>query len=86
MPSPKKLKVNDKIVFVSIPKEWERKDFQLLDEDKEFMLILIKRKRKLKVTRICDHGHPWIDFKISINGEIEYHSWAVLENTGRKYC
>ena len=82
MPDPKTLKVGDKVVFTSLPEEWEDPGYRVDPDDVAFMEHLIRRGRPSRVCMVCEHGHPWIEARIKERGRLVHHSWAIAEKTG----
>ncbi len=82
MPDPKKLKVGDRIRFVSLPDEWQDPAFTVHEDNIEFMKTMIRRRWPSRVCRIDEWGTPWIDARIRNEGESVCHSWGISEETG----
>lgn len=82
MPDPKKLKVNDRVRFVSLPQEWDDPKFTIHASSVRFMKQLIKRKYSSRIHEIDKNSFPWIEARIRRGDVIEYHSWCISEETG----
>jgi hypothetical protein len=76
------LKPGDIIQFIKRPNEWSIKGHYVHPESIEFMDLMIKRKRKCKVTHLDEFGCPWIKVIMVIRGRKEWHSWAVFRKGG----
>ena len=82
MPSPRRLKVGDRVRFVSLPEEWEQPGYRVHASSIRLMNVLIRRGRPCRVARV-EHGGPWIDARLrGRNGRVERHSWMIREKTG----
>jgi hypothetical protein len=82
MPSPRSLKVGDRVRFVSLPEEWSQPGYRIHSSSVRFMKALIRRGRSCRVARV-KHGGPWIDARFrQKNGSIERHMWMITEKTG----
>ena len=82
MPDPSKLKVGDKIRFVGIPDEWENHEWNVADESREFMKILVKRNCPSRIYEIDEFGHPWIKARIREKNSYQWHTWSITEHSG----
>ena len=79
MPDPKKLKVGDRIRFVSLPDEWQDPKFTIFEECME---IMISRNWPSRIYEIDEYGTPWITARVRVKGQIEHHTWEISEATG----
>ena len=82
MPDPKKLQVGDRVRFVDFPEEWQDPQYTVLPESVEFMEAMIARHWPSRVYEIDEFGTPWIAARLRKDGEIEHHTWGILEQTG----
>ena len=82
MPDPKKLKVGDKVKFVSLPDEWRHPQAMVLKESVAFMKVMISRNWPSRVYKIDEYGVPWIKARLRRRGKPEHHWWAIVEKTG----
>lgn len=82
MPNPKKLKIGDKVRFVSLPDEWQDTKFPVHKASIELMKVLISRSWPSRVYEIDDCGIPWIAVRIRTKGRVEHHHWGINERTG----
>ncbi|HRP62361.1 MAG TPA: hypothetical protein PK400_03630 [Phycisphaerales bacterium] len=82
MPDPRELKPGDRVRFIAIPEEWSQPNVTVPEESHAFMKEMIKRRFSSRVDRIDEYGHPWIEAKIKVGEQIEWHSWAITELTG----
>ncbi|MBN1589639.1 MAG: hypothetical protein JW888_09000 [Pirellulales bacterium] len=82
MPDPKKLKVGDRIKFVSLPDEWQDQEFTIHEDDVEFMKIMIARNWPSRVYEIDEYGKPWIYARVRSEDGWEHHTWGICEKTG----
>ena len=82
MPDPKKLRIGDRVRFVSLPDEWQDPQYRVLPEDVEFMESMVARSWPSRVCEVDEFGTPWIAARICKDGEIEYHTWGILEQSG----
>lgn len=82
MPDPKKLKVGDRVRFVSLPEEWRDPQYTVLPESVEFMEVMIARSWPSRVFEIDEFGTPWIAARIRKHGQYEHHAWGIFEETG----
>src|SRR4029078_12709070 len=77
--SPRRLKVGDRIRFVSLPEEWNEPGYTIHKSSAEFMKRMIRRGRPCRIAKI-EHGSPWIRARLRAkNGRVEHHFWAVTE-------
>ena len=82
MPDPKKLRIGDRVRFVSLPDEWQDPQYRVLPEDVEFMESMVVRSWPSRVCEVDEFGTPWIAARIRKNGKIEHHIWGILEQSG----
>ncbi len=82
MPEPKKLQVGDRVRFVELPEEWQDPQYTVLPESVEFMEAMIARSWPSRVYEVDEFGTPWIAARLRKDGEIEHHTWGILEQTG----
>ena len=82
MPDPRKLQVGDRVRFVDFPEEWQDPQYTVLPESVEFMEAMIARSWPSRVYEIDEFGTPWIAARLRTDGEIEHHTWGILEQTG----
>lgn len=82
MPDPSKLKVGDRIRFVTLPDEWSQPGYRLPRESMAFMKHMLKRSYSLRIVQIDEYGVPWISARIRDRGRVKRHTWGILENTG----
>ena len=81
MPSPKSLRVGDRVRFVGLP-AGSAQDCQVLAESLAFMKKMIARSWPSRVFRIDDQGLPWIMARTREKGRFVYHFWAISESSG----
>lgn len=82
MPDPSKLKVGDRIRFVSIPDEWSNPEYHVHKETREFMEAMVKRSSSSRICKIDEHGRPCINARIKDEKCILHHYWGIVEHTG----
>ena len=82
MPDPKKLRIGDRVRFVSLPDEWQDPQYRVLPEDVDFMESMVARSWPSRVYEVDEFGTPWISARLRKNGEVEHHTWGLLERTG----
>jgi len=83
MPDPKQLAVGDRVVFSSIPAEWQSANYQVLPECRELMEILVARRGSSRVAWIDEYGQPWIEVRVrEKDGSLALHTWSIMETTG----
>jgi hypothetical protein len=82
MPDPKRLKVGDRVRFVSLPDEWQDPKYFVHKESVDFMNVMISRSWPSRVYEIDEYGTPWIEARIRRKGRVEYHTWGIFERTG----
>jgi len=85
MPDPMKLKLGDRIRFVSLPDEWNDPHYFVHQECIEFMKAMISRSWPSRIYEIDEYGTPWIAARIRKGGRIEHHIWAIFEETGWRF-
>ena len=86
MPDPKTLQIGDRIRYVHRPDEWSEPGYTVHEESVAFMDALIARGRSVRIAEIDEHGTPWFEARLrDPDGELEYHSWGVLERTGWRH-
>lgn len=81
MPDPSKLKIGDRVRFISLPDEWARPGICLPPESVAFMRKMIRRGYSSRISQI-EHGGPWIEARIWRRGRWEHHTWGIFESTG----
>lgn len=82
MRDPKRLKVGDKIKFVTLPDEWSAPGVRVPPESIAFMKKLIARKWPSRICRIEEDGYPWIQARMKDGDELVHHGWGIYEKTG----
>lgn len=82
MPDPKKLKVGDRVKFVSLPDEWKAPGYFVHAETAAFMKAMVARTWSSRVNMIGEDGYPWIDARMKNRGIVYYHGWGIYEKTG----
>lgn len=82
MPDPKKLKIGDRVKFVSLPDEWKAPKYFVHAESVAFMEAMIARTGSSRVNMIGEDGCPWIDARVKNKGVMEHHSWDIREESG----
>lgn len=82
MPDPRKLKIGDRVRFVSLPEEWSRPNYTLHKECLAFMKAMIRRDFPSRVYQIDEFGIPWIAARMFRRRRWEYHTWGIFESTG----
>jgi hypothetical protein len=82
MPSPRRLRVGDRVRFVSLPEEWNAPGYTIHKSSVEFMKRMIRRGRSCRIAFI-EGGGPWIVARLRCkDGRREYHQWRIIEKTG----
>ena len=79
MPDPMKLQVGDRVRFVDLPEEWQDPQYTVLPESVEFMEAMIARSWPSRVYEVDEFGTPWVAVRLRKDGEIEHHTWGILE-------
>jgi rubredoxin len=82
MPDPRTLKAGDKIRFTGVPDEWADPECHVPGESRRFMRHMLMRGFPSRVCRVDEYGWPWIAARLTIDGKIEHHTWAIREKTG----
>lgn len=82
MPDPTQLSIGDKIRFVARPDEWLQEGFVVQEETLEFMDRVIERGSPSRIAEIDEYGTPWVNVRLKIENEWEYHTYGILEETG----
>lgn len=83
MPDPKKLKIEDRIRYVSIPDEFLVPGRYYPEDDFLFVQTLIDRKGSCRIFEISKDGYPCFRAITQENdGTKVYHYYTVIEKTG----
>ena len=82
MPDPLKLKIGDRVRFVSLPEEWKNTEYFVHKDCRKFMSRLIKRNRSSRVCEMDDSGYPWIAARLRVGKRVEHHKWLITESSG----
>ena len=82
MPDPRKLKVGDRIKFVSLPDEWTAPGCVVSKKSIAFMKAMIARKWPSRICKITEDGYPWIEARMKEGDCTVYHGWRIYEKTG----
>ncbi len=82
MPDPTTLKVNDKVKFISIPKEWSKPGYRIDIDSINFIKLLIKRKSPSRVFEIDEYGYPFIAARTKEGKLTIMHTWLISEHSG----
>ncbi len=82
MPDPKRLRVGERVVFNSLPKEWAVPGYTLLPESAAFMAHLVKWRRVCRIDSIDEFGTPWITVRIRRTTGTTVETWGIFERTG----
>src|SRR5688572_10108266 len=77
MPDPSKLKVGDRVRFISLPEEWSRPGYRTPRESAGFMKTMIRRGYSSRIFKI-EHGGPWIAARLRRRGRWEHHTWGIF--------
>ena len=88
MPDRTKLKIGDRIQLLQVPqgdveqRERERREgAQEAGWTADTIERIIAQDPVVTISSIDEHGFPWFEVELtSANGEIEYHSLAVMED------
>jgi len=74
----KKLRVGDRVRFVSMPTEFSRPGYYVHRDTLRVYRRLIQRRRAVRVVYLDDWKLPWIRCQFRCkDGRIEYHSLAI---------
>ena len=73
MPDPKKLKVGDRVKFVSLPEEWNDPKYWVHEDTVAFMKAMIARSWSSRIREMHELGHPWIRARMKERGTTVYH-------------
>lgn len=73
MPDPKKLKVGDRVRFISLPEEWSRPGIGTPRDCVVFMKAMIWRRCSSRIYEIDKDGYPWIAARMLRRGRWERH-------------
>ncbi len=83
MPDPQKLKIGDRVRFVSMPEEWDEPGYVIHKETVDFMKIMIRRTWPSRVRELDENGTPWIYARVRDNdGTYQWNSYGIFEQTG----
>jgi hypothetical protein len=89
----RELSVGDRVRIVRMPDEFSQEGYFVHEEERLAYEFLIRERRVLKVKRIDEWGHPWVEFRCrSADGVMVYHELAlnhsglrrVQNRTGRR--
>jgi hypothetical protein len=75
------LRVGDQVRIIQLPSEFQLPGYKLSTETRILYEHLISVKAILTVELIDEHRLPWVAYQWHKDGEIEYHSLAVDDNS-----
>ncbi|HEX4797599.1 MAG TPA: hypothetical protein VH370_27645 [Humisphaera sp.] len=87
MPDRTRLSVGDQIRILSVPKS----DFEQRERERRQGLSdagytadtierIIAQHPIVTIDRIDEHGFPWFDCDLEVNGQTEFHSLAIMDD------